>query len=148
MIIKDTDKLIEMWSNDSKINQFDLSQSSLETGSLHAKYAGILSTHSMISKSIEKKYKQLKHVKWQYYAGELNTKEDLAKYGLEPLRRRILKTDIPQYIEADDELLELLLKKSFHDEIVDFCKYVIRELNNRTWQIKSAIEWNKYQAGG
>lgn len=148
MIIKDSDDLVKMWSEDSEIDQFDLSASNAKTGKLHSKYAAILTNHSKISKGIEVEYKRKKRVKYEYYAGEIVGREELAKHNLSPLRKKILKSDIPFYLETDEDLLKINMKKIFHDEIVEFCKFVLKELNNRTWQIKSMIDWNKFQSGG
>lgn len=148
MIIKDSDDLVKMWSEDSEIDQFDLNSSNSKTGKLHSKYSGIMTTHAKIAKGIEAEFKRKKRVKFEYYCGEIVSREELEKHGLQPLRKKILKVDIQFYLETDDDLIKIQLKKFFHDEIVEFCKFVLKELNNRTWQIKSMIDWNKFQSGG
>jgi hypothetical protein len=50
-------------------------------------------------------------------------------------------------LDSDKELNAILLKKVLHEEIVDFCKSVLKELNNRTFQVRSIIEWEKYTGG-
>ncbi len=148
MIIKDSDELVRMWTEDSEIDQFDLNSSNAKTGKLHSKYTGILTNHSKIAKAIEAEWKRKKRVKYEYYCGDIVSRDELEKHGLPPLRKKILKTDIALYLETDEDLIKILLKKVFHDEIVEFCKFVLKELNNRTWQIKSMIDWNKFQSGG
>ena len=92
-------------------------------------------------------YNVLKNVRYQYYSGELNNDEDLEKYGFEPWSKKVLKQDRQQYIDADKSLNDLLLRKCLHDEIVEFCRSVLRELNSRTYQLRSFIDWEKFTGG-
>jgi hypothetical protein len=34
-----------------------------------------------------------------------------------------------------------------HEEIVEFCKQVLKELNNRTWQLKEYMSWERFIGG-
>ena len=47
----------------------------------------------------------------------------------------------------DTELNNILLKKVIHEEIVEFCKNVLKELNNRTWQLKEYMSWERFVGG-
>jgi hypothetical protein len=37
--------------------------------------------------------------------------------------------------------------KIMHDEIVDVCQSILKELNNRAWELKSFIDWEKFIQG-
>ena len=39
------------------------------------------------------------------------------------------------------------MKIKYYDIMLKFLEEVIRVVSNRTYQIKNAIEWNKFQAG-
>ena len=39
------------------------------------------------------------------------------------------------------------MKIKYYDIMLKFLEEVIRSVSNRTYQIKNAIEWNKFQAG-
>ena len=41
-----------------------------------------------------------------------------------------------------DEYEELL-----HEEIVDVCNAILKELNNRAWELKSFIDWERFIQG-
>jgi hypothetical protein len=73
---------------------------------------------------------------------------DLETYNLQPLLKKIIRQDIPIYLDSDNDLNNLLMRKVLHQEIVDFCASVLKEINNRTWQLRSFIEWEKYTSGG
>jgi hypothetical protein len=62
--------------------------------------------------------------------------------------KKILRQDIPIYLDSDNDLNTLLMKKSLHQEIVDFCGSVLKELNNRTFQLNNLIKWEMFTSGG
>jgi hypothetical protein len=92
-------------------------------------------------------YAKLKKIKWEYYSGDLNNPEDLEQYGFEPMLKKPLRQDIPMYIDADDDLNKILMKKVIHQEIVDFCGSVMKELSNRTYQLNGVIKWEMFVQG-
>ena len=103
--------------------------------------------HNLLVKKISAEYNTRRKIKWEYFSGDLNNPEDLAKYGLEPMLKKVLRADLQHYLDSDIELNNILLKKVMHEEIVDFCKSVLKELNNRTFQIKSYMEWERFIGG-
>jgi hypothetical protein len=50
-------------------------------------------------------------------------------------------------LESDDDLSKHLAAKIMHDEIVDVCQSILKELNNRAWELKSFIDWEKFIQG-
>jgi hypothetical protein len=141
------DQLAEMWIEDSEVNQLDLQLELLKIGKLHSKYLRILTHHSLVSKKIMSDYNTRRRIKWEYYNGYLNNQDDLKKYNIEPMQIKLMKSEINTYLDSDRDLNDMLLKKVLHDEIVDFCKAVIKELGNRTFQIRAAIDLKKYEGG-
>lgn len=142
------DALMEEWSKDSKIDETEPGRELVKTSSLHAKYLRIMTHHNLICKKLMSDYTKLKKVKWEYYSGDLNNPDDLKQYGFEPMLKKPLRQDIPMYLDSDADLNNILFKKIMHQEIVDFCGSVLKEINNRTWQMKSFIEWEKFTSGG
>ena len=141
------DSLMEEWSKDCVMDELEPGKELVRIPNLHAKYLRILSHHNLIVKKIMADYNRLKRIKWEYYSGDLNNQEDLEEYGFEPLHKKILRQDIPTYIDSDEQLNNLLIKKILHQEIVDVCTSILKELHSRTFQIKSYIEWVKYTGG-
>jgi lysyl-tRNA synthetase class II len=146
--VKNIEDLMEMWSVDCQLDETEPGRELLKIPSLHAKYLRILSHHNLLLKQTLTSYNKLKKMKWEYYSGDLNNPEDLEKYNLEPWVKKTLRQDIPMYLDADQELNNLLLKKLFHQEIVDFCTGALKELHSRTFQLKSFIEWERFTSGG
>ncbi len=50
-------------------------------------------------------------------------------------------------MEADEKLIKIDLKMRYYDTTLRFLEEIIKNISNRTFQIKNAIEWNKFQAG-
>jgi hypothetical protein len=138
------DDLVEEWTKDAPIDETEPSRSMARIPILHAKYLKIFTHHSLIVKKLTIDYNKIKNVKWQYYSGDLNNPEDLNHYGYEPWTKKTLRQDIPMFIDSDNDLTLILMKKVIHQEIVDFCTSVLKELHSRTFQLKTFCEWERY----
>jgi hypothetical protein len=139
------DELLSLWAKDSVIDRTEPGKALLEIPILHSKYLNILSNHRLLSTQAEFKYKKMKKIKWEYYMGKMDD-EDLQKYGWKPFPY-VLKSDISTYLESDEDLNKYLAQKVLHDEIVDVCQSIMKELNSRTFQLKSYIDWEKFVSG-
>lgn len=135
------DQLHEMWTADSPINETDPHKELTRVPVLHAKYLKIRSHHNLLVKRIQFEYTNKRKLKQDYFAGHLNNPEDLEKYNLPPLQEKIYKQDMNAHLDADDELNKILIKKIIHQEIVDTCDFILKELNNRTYQLGNITKW-------
>lgn len=139
--------LMEEWVKDAQYDETEPQRAMANIPKLHAKYLRIMTHHNLIVKKLLAEYNTRRKIKWEYYSGDLNNQEDLEKYGLEPMLKKVLRADLQHYLDSDTELNNILLKKVIHEEIVEFCKNVLKELNNRTWQLKSYMDWEKFVGG-
>ncbi len=57
------------------------------------------------------------------------------------------KDAIQSKIESDQNLIKIDMKIRYYDATLKFLEEIIRALSNRTYQIKNAIEWHKFQSG-
>lgn len=141
------ESLTEEWLQDSSVNVTDPDIELAKIPNLHAKYLNILTHHNLIVKKLSFQYTELKRVKTEYYNGDLNNPEDLETYGLQPMMKKILKPQLQIYIDSDSDLNKILMKKVIHQEIVDFCTQVLKELNSRTYQLGNIIKWKMFTNG-
>lgn len=139
------EQLLEMWRQDSEIDRTEPGKALLDIPKLHSKYVNILSRHRLLSKESEFKFNKMKKLKWEYYTGKLD-EETLKKRGWEPFPY-VLKSEISTYLESDDDVNRLLAQKIMHDEIVDVCNSILKELNSRTFQLRSFIDYEKFING-
>ena len=142
------DALMEEWSKDSVIDETEPGRELLKVPTLHSKYLRIMTHHNLMVKKIMGEYNRLRKIKFEWYSGDLNNPEDLAYYKFEPIMKKILRADITMHLDADKDLNDLLMKKILHEEIVSFCGAVLKEINNRTWQLRTFIDWERFTSGG
>lgn len=135
-----------LWEQDSNIDRTELGEESLRIPQLHSKYFKIFSAERLRLKQLESTEREMYKIRYEYYMGTIDI-ETLRQYGWEPNPLKILKTDIPMYIEADPILREYRYKIDIQKEKVDFLESIIKHLPNRGFNIKSAIEWTKFQHG-
>jgi hypothetical protein len=148
MIAPNVDQLITEWEADSQIDTTDAGGQMIKIPVLHSKYNKYLSLHKLAQARREAEYNKLRKMKWMYYNGKLNgDQKTLAEYGWEPFPFT-LKSDLNVYMDADDDLAKIKSQITFHEECVSFCTYVMKELNNRTWQMKEWMAWERFERGG
>ena len=75
------------------------------------------------------------------------TEETHAKGWVLPPQGKILRSDVNNYIEADDEVINLTLKIGVQQEKTELLESIIRSLTNRGFNIKAAIEFEKFKVG-
>ncbi len=89
------------------------------------------------------KHTKLYREKWEYYGG----KSDAKIYVAKPFDLKVLKSDLAMYINADDEIMDLQAKISYYEIIIKYIDGVIKSIDNRSWDIKHAQDWKKFEAG-
>ena len=139
------EKILNLWKEDSIIDQTEPSRELLRIPTLHSKYIDLLAHYKVASKKTHFKILEMKKLKWEYYTGKLS-QEELDQYGWEPFRYT-LKSDIVTYIDSDTDLINLMQKKIYHDETVSVIESIMAELKQRAWELKSLIDWERFIAG-
>lgn len=144
-VIMKLDEIFEEWKVDSDIDRTELGNEALKIPKLHHKYYQIFTNERLILRKFEADYKQLKLGKYEFYT--MGPNEDTSPHWKLPPRGMLLKADVPMYMEADKEMVELSLKIGLQQEKVELLESIIKSLINRGFQIKSAIEWTKFTMG-
>ncbi len=67
--------------------------------------------------------------------------------GWEPNPLKILKADLDAHIDSDQEVIDFKLKIAYQQEKVDFLDSAIKSLTNRGFNLKAAIDWEKFKMG-
>jgi hypothetical protein len=140
------DEIHNLWNVDSKIDDLELDQESLKIPQLHSKYMRIITEENSILSKMMYAHKMLERDKFEYYAGKM-CDEDLQERGWEPLNLKIMKNDIPRYIEGDKDIIRSLMKISDYREKVALLKSIIDSINSRSFIITNAIKWKKFISG-
>ena len=140
----DLDKIQEMWEKDAKINQDNLHTESLNIPVLHAKYFYLYNTIFLLRKKAEQQKRNIRHDRYEYYSG----KADPETYVENPFPKKIRDKDTMQkYLDADEKLSTVCLKIDYYDTMLVYLESILKVIQNRTYQIKNAIEFMRFNSG-
>ena len=138
------DKIQEMWQKDSVIDPDNLHDESLKIPQLHSKYYTVYNTVTLLREKARTNYNTIRLERYNYYTG----KAEPEVYAEDPFPYKVREKDaIQRYMDADEKLIKVDLKIKYYDSTLKFLEEIIRTISNRTYQIKNAIEWHKFQAG-
>ena len=136
----------EFWHRDSEIDYTELGTESIRIPQIHDKYLKIFTDERIRLKGVEFELSKLVRTKTEYYSGKMS-QEELERRGWEQYLGRLLKNEITNYIESDDDVIKLKQQLVVLQEKVNYLDSVIRMINNRGFQIKNALDWLKFSHG-
>ena len=131
---------------DMKVDDTQLDLESLKIPQLHNKYLNFLQEERFNLKKMGFDFASLRRSKWEYYTGKIS-EEDLEEKGWEPFDLKILKSDIDMYLDSDNDMILMKQKITYQEEKVFYLESVIKEIGQRKWEIRNAIEWRKFVSG-
>ena len=137
------DELQAQVSKDFKLDDTELDSESIKIPLLHNKYLQHFNKFSLLLKKAEYDHKILVREKWEYYTG----KADASVYAQKPFNFKLLRQDVDQYIQSDERYIKAKQKVDYLQATVDFLDRTIRQITNRTFTIKNAIDWRKFTSG-
>ncbi|MEK9694393.1 MAG: recombination mediator protein UvsY [Candidatus Poseidoniales archaeon] len=138
--------IYENWEQDSKFERDLLTEETLRIPRLHSKYLRVLSEERIKLKGHEAEYKKLFRVKHEYYRGDLD-QDTLKAWGWEQNPLKILRQDLDMYIQQDEDIITINNKISLQKEKISLVESILHQINNRGYQIKSIIDWERFKEG-
>ena len=140
----DLESLQKMWEEDSEIDKDNLHDESLKIPQLHAKYFDLYNTIFLLRKKADQQRKNIRHERYEYFSG----KSEADVYIKDPFPKKIRDKDTMQkYLDADDKLSNSSLKIEYYDTMLTYIESILKVIQNRTYQIKNAIEFMRFQSG-
>ena len=138
------DKIQSMWQEDCKIDIDNMHEESIKVPQLHSKYHEILNNLILLRTKAQKIQKNVRHERYEYYSG----KADPEVYEKEPFPKKVRDKDaLIRYMDADERVSDANLKVEYYDVMINYTESILKQISNRTYQIKNSIEWHKFQAG-
>ena len=138
------DKIQSMWQEDCKIDIDNMHEESIKVPQLHSKYHEILNNLILLRTKAQKIQKSVRHERYEYYSG----KADPDVSEREPFPKKVRDKDaLIRYMDADDRVSDANLKVEYYDVMINYTESILKQISNRTYQIKNSIEWHKFQAG-
>ena len=133
-----------MWRKDSVIDPDNLHDESLKIPQLHSKYYTLYNTITLLRERARDSYSKIKLERHNFYSG----KAPAEVYVEEPFPYKVREKEaLQRYLDADEKLNAIDLKIRYYDVQLKFLEEIIKTVANRTFQIKNAIGWQKFQAG-
>ena len=140
------EEIQKLWSGDCHIDETELSQESVKIPQLHNKYLILFHDEKLRLRTMKFDHSKLLKVKREYFSGRMDETE-LEAYDWEPFQYKLLKADVQEYIDADDDIIEGKKKISLQEEKVEYLESVVKSLTNRGYLIKNAIDWKRFTEG-
>ena len=138
------EQIQEMWQKDSVMDPDNLHDESLKIPQLHSKYYILYNTITLLREKAKTSYSKVRLERYNYYSG----KAPAEVYEQEPFPYKVRdKKALQRHMDADEKLSTVELKVRYYDTELKFLEEIIKNISNRTYQIKNAIEWQQFQAG-
>lgn len=140
------DELFDLWTKDCDIDRTELGSEALKISKLHSKYFKLYSTERLTLRKLEQDLKVLKRQSYEYFNGTLDH-DEMLDLGWDPNPLKILRADVPSYVDSSKDVIDLTLKIAYQQEKVDFVENCVRSINARGYNLKAAIDWEKFKVG-
>lgn len=140
------ESIVKEWDKDCKIDETELGRESTKIPVVHNKYIKIFMGERIAMYKLRAESKRVRKTLIEYYMGELDD-DELNDLGRDQFFKRLLKNEVDAYIESDELMIETNLKLGLQEEKISYLEAIIRNINNRGFQIKSAIDWAKFTTG-
>ena len=132
------------WTEDSKIDTDKYGEESIKIPQLHMRYMEFYNTFSLMKKDRESEMRTLVRDKWIFYKGKAPAKI----YKDTPFDFKLTtKEEINMFIDADEDIRKLQYKIDYIEQIIFFLDGVLKQITSLNYQIKNAIEWERFQSG-
>ena len=87
--------------------------------------------------------KRLWRKKWYYYYG----KADPEEYKKNPLKYKVMKSDLKMHIESDDDILKLTYTIEMLDMKKKFIEKIMKEISSRSFHIGNILRTMEFKKG-
>ena len=143
-MIFDLEEIQKMWEKDAHIDIDNLHNESIRIPMLHAKYYEIYNNVILLKKKSEQQQKNIRHERYEYFTGKADPSVNVEM----PFPKKIRDKDtLQKYLDADEKLSQISLKVEYYDTVLNYLESILKSIHNRTYQIKNAVDFLKFQAG-
>ena len=144
-------KLEELYTaieKDLTIDRFNLAEESTRGSSIFIKYSRLLTNERTSLASLRLRIEELIRQKTRYYQGKADPEEykddkDYFKYSSE----KKTNSQVDQLVQTDPQVMKMREQIIIREEKVSLLSEVMKEIHRRSFNIKNAIDYEKFQAG-
>jgi len=129
-----------MWEKDSQIDIIKVHEEAAKIPSLHAKYWDVYNALKLLKEKAQTQESKVKLNRHNYYTGKASDEE----YKAEPFPYKVReKESVKRYMDADDRVQTIVLKIKYYDVMLTYLEDIVRQINNRSYQLKNIIDWQQ-----
>jgi len=139
------DEIKSLADEEVVIDPYNLDGEAIRSSKLHTRWMGFLGDEAVKYKKLNNLFKKLLLDRTRYYSGTQSDKY-YAEYG--PCHLKVLKTDLPLYLDADEHLCYVREILEIQSQIVNFLEKTVKTISARSFDIRAAIDWRKFESGG
>lgn len=140
------EEILAEWAKDAPIDESELGRQSSQVPVLHHKYYKMYARESLTLKRLEADHVVLRAEKNEFYTlGP--TKEQVDRGWKLPPRGKILKSEVRDYLESDQDVIEAGLAIAYQREKVECLRDILKMIHGRSWLIGRALEDMKFKSG-
>ena len=140
-----TDDIINEWNQDAPISELELGRSARKIPELHSKYYAMYIEAKREQAKARMVLKRLKSEKAEFL---INPSMEVAQEkSWEIPDRKILKGEIKDYLEGDSDICKLEYKLMECELKVETLQEVLKQIHNRNWIIKAALDDRSFLHG-
>ena len=133
-----------MLSKDAQIDQDNLHDEAAKIPSLHAKYFDLYNNIKLLRERSITVDNKIRLERWNYYSG----KSDPEVYQAEPFPYKVREKDaLKRYMDADEKVQQSTLKIKYYDVMLTYLEDIIKQVGNRSYQLKNIIDWHNFRSG-
>ena len=130
-----------MWNKDSTIDDTLLDDASLQIPTLHAKYLDLYNQTKLLMSKAQSELKTLEHKRWLYYSGKHVPDDEPA------FQYKVIKSDVLHWVQVDEKVLRVQGKIDYYQVMLDALSDIMKQINQRNYVIKNAIDWRRFTSG-
>jgi len=135
-----------LWAIDAKYELDRLDEAARDIPRLHSKWWKFYTTERLRFKMVQEKYKTLELLRWNYWLGKLDDTVRLEHgWPVQPLK--ILNANVQRHLDGDDVLHAAQRSLTVVEETLKFMEGVIKQIDNRNYQVNTALGFLKFKNG-
>ena len=129
-----------MWEKDSQIDIIKVHEEAARIPSLHAKYWDVYNSVKLLKEKAQTQEATIRLDRHNYYSG----KSPAEVYQAEPFPYKVRdKEAMKRYMDADERVQKISCKIKYYDVMLTYLEDIVRQINNRSYQLKNIIDWQQ-----
>ncbi len=139
--------ILEQWKIDSNINPLKIQDELVRSPLLHAKYLEYYMNAKSKMIIAEKKYNMMKNLKRKYFSGKMDKDELQSLEWPQYQGLKLSNSEFHSVCEEDHDLIRLQERLDYTKLLMSGLEYILKQIDQRNWTLKTIFEHQKFMSG-